>query len=212
VEADYDSGSFDLSEHFDEGSNTYRVDFGPRGGWFRLFHHQVDEGAEVRVIVPRGQPIALEAKIGVGQSRIDLGGLWLTAVDLKLGPGEHRMEISEPLSKPLPRFDLDASMGETELRSLGNASPRETQIHQGVGEMTLDLTGAWQRDGRVEIDLGIGECSVRLPDDVAVKVERSSVGLGEARIRGRDRETPFPEGTPTLTVRASGGIGELRID
>jgi hypothetical protein len=211
VEADYDAGAFELNEDYDEGSNTYRVRFRPQGGWLNLFHRQVGDG-EVRVIVPRGQPVALEAEIGLGESRVELGGLWLTAVDFELGPGEHRVDVSEPLSQPLPRFTLDASVGETQVRSLGNASPAEVVIHQGVGEMGLDLSGAWKHDARVDIELGIGECRVRLPQGVKIDVERSRVGLGEATTGGRAHAEAVPEGAPTLTIAASGGIGELRIE
>jgi len=209
VEADYDRGRFYLNQRFDEGTNTYRVSFGLRGGWLGLFRGSVEADNKVRILVPPDRPFALVGDVGMGESRFELGGLWITDVDLDLGAGEHNLLVSEPLRTPLERFKIHASMGETEMRSLGNASPSRVQVKQGIGEMYLDLRGAWQRDAAVTVDLGIGECRVQTPEDVGIYVERSSVGIGEARSPQR-REAP--PGAPTLTLRLSGGIGELQVD
>lgn len=208
VEADYDRGRFYLEQRFDEGSNTYRVSFGMRGGWLGLFRGSVEGDNRVRILVPPDRPFALDGKVGLGESHFELGGLWITDVDLELGAGEHNLLVSEPLKAPLERIKIHGSIGETNLRSLGNASPTRVEVHQGIGEMSIDLHGAWQRDSLVTVDLGIGECRVRTPEDVGVYVERSSVGIGEARSPQR-REAP--PGAPTLTLRLSGGIGELSV-
>jgi len=210
VEADYDAARFNLDQAYDSESNTYRVSFALKGGWLGFFRGSVEGANQIRIIVPPDRPVALVGEIGVGESRFELGGLWVTDVNLDLGVGEHRLLIREPLRAPLKRIAVDGSVGEIDLQGLGNASPAKVEIDQGIGEMSVDLRGAWQRDATVDLDLGIGEVRVRVPKDVAVKVDRASVGLGEAGVHHR-RTTP-PEGAPTLTLRLSGGIGEIRVD
>lgn len=209
VEADYDRGRFSLQEHFDEGSNTYRITFGARGGWLGMFRGSGEADNEIRILVPPDRPFALTGDVGLGESRFELGGLWISDVDLDLGAGEHRLLISEPLLAPLERIRIHASVGETTMSGLGNASPGKIDIDQGIGEMTVDLNGAWQRDAAIRVNLGIGECRVKVPEEVGLEVARSSVGIGESRTPGR-REAP--PGAPTLTLRVSGGIGELRVE
>lgn len=210
VEADYDSGRFKLEQRYDEEDNTYHVRFGLRGGIFGYFRGSVEEGAsKIRILVPPDRPVALTGKVGVGESRFELGGLWITDIKLDMGVGDHELAVSEPLRAPLKRIEIDASIGETDLRWLGNASPARIELSQSVGEMSVDLRGAWQRDASVEVDVGIGECRVRVPRDVHVQVDRSGVGIGE--MRGLRRRDPAPEGAPTLRLRLSGSIGEIRL-
>lgn len=210
VEADYDSGRFELEERYDEETHTYRIRFGLRGGWFGFFRGTVEGDSKIRILVPPDRPVALTGEVGIGESHFELGGLWITDVDLDMGVGEHGLVVSEPLRAPLERIRIDASVGETDLRWLGNASPRRVKLSQSVGEMAVDLRGAWQRDASVDIDVGIGECRVTVPEEIRVDVERSGVGIGE--VRGLRRRDPAPEGTPTLRLRVSGSIGDIRLD
>lgn len=213
VEADYDEANFELEEGFDAEINTYRVRFGARGGSvFRWFGDTDASDNRVTVRLPADRPLNLDLDIGVGESTIDLGGLWLIGLELDTGPGEHRLDFSRPLRAPLEALEVDGSVGEVVLANLGNASPARLKVNQGIGDMTVDLHGAWQRDARVSVDLGIGECRVRVPEDVRVDLERSGVGLGETQLRGLSRREPPPEGAPTLTLELTGGIGEMRVD
>ena len=60
-------------------------------------------------------------------------------------------------------------------------------------------------EGRV----GIGECDVRVPQNVNLEVDRASVTLGEA---SRPHDRPAPEaGSPTLKLSVSGNIGEVQV-
>lgn len=210
LEATYDTRRFDLEETFDAASGRYRVRFRNRRPLF--FVGRVESGSNhLRLVVPRDHPVAIDGRIRMGESRLELGGLWVTDVDLRLGAGEHRLSFAEPLREPLGRFDLQSGVGEVEIRRLGNASPAEAEIHQGVGELTADLSGAWRRDARVEVKLGIGECRVRAPDEAALRVVDSDIGLGQKSIRAASSRTPVP-GEPTVELTVSGGIGEVQVE
>jgi len=216
VEADYDSASFELQEELvaeDDGSWSYRVDFGSRRGWLGLLLRGGVNAGENRItlIIPRGQPIDLVGKIGIGESETDLGGLTLRNVDLAYGVGEHFLELREPTPLPMGSFRADASIGEVEIRDLGQASPSAVTVEHGVGELFLDLQGPWRRDATVDVDLGIGEARLWLPKEVRVEMESSGVNIGESRIDLPDPES-LPEDAPTLSVRIKGNIGELDVD
>lgn len=210
VEADYDAERFVLEQHWDAEDRRYDVRFDSKGGWLSMSGNR--RGRErVTVHVPRGYPLIIEGKISMGESHLELGGLWVREVDLDLGMGAHEVSFSEPTSKPVERFSLDGSMGELNVTSLGNASPQKTRIDLSMGELDANLSGAWKLDAEVDVRCGMGECNVRTPDDVKVVVERASVGIGESRNRRRGEVTEFPAGTPTLTIRASGSIGEVTV-
>jgi hypothetical protein len=92
---------------------------------------------------------------------------------------------------------------------LGNASPGEVYASNRIGALSLDLEGEWKTDANVTASCGIGECTVRLPDDVFVEIDDADIGIGELSMPG-DRGAP-PPGAPTLTLKASGHLGEVSI-
>ena len=57
VEADYDARAFELEESFDAETNTYRISFDSKGGFFGLFGRRVDSDTRVRVTVPPDRPV-----------------------------------------------------------------------------------------------------------------------------------------------------------
>ena len=107
-------------------------------------------------------------------------------------------------------FRTQASMGNIEIRDLGDASPGSVEVDHSMGALFIDLKGAWQSDAEVDVDFSMGECRVWLPEDVKVDVERASVGLGETSL-DRPRGDPS-EDAPTLTLRLTGSMGEADIE
>ncbi len=215
VDADYDAGSFELREELttdDDGSWTYEVGFSSKRGWLGLIlggvQHNVNN--RVEITIPRGHPIELVGSVGMGEFEADLGGLWVRRVDFELGPGDHFVEFRDPLPYPMESFRTESSMGSVEVRSLGDASPASVEVEHSMGELFLDLKGTWQGDAEVEVSFSMGECRVWLPEDVRVKVEKASVGLGESSI-DRPRSDP-PEDAPTLTLRVNGSMGAANIE
>ncbi len=215
VEADYDTNAFRLKESFDShsgGNWVYSLSFGPKGGWLgSLLRGGSEIKNEVVLVIPEGQPIELTGTIGVGESETDLGGLWIESVDLEMGIGEHFLEISEPTPQPIASFAVDSSLGEVELRQLGNGSPESLSVEHGIGEILIDLEGQWLRDATVDVDFRIGSCRLWLPDDVHVDVQGSGVSVGDKRIDSSDGDA-IPAGAPTLTLELSGSIGELSVE
>ena len=218
IVADYDKRFFDLTETFvedDTGAWTYRVKYGSRGGMLGMLLRGGGDNvkSKVEIIVPRGQPLDVTGFFGLGESDIDLGGLWLRNVDLELGTGEHVIEFSEPLPQPMETFHANKGIGELRVRSLGDAGPSEVKIDQQVGDLRVDLTGGlWQGEALIDLDLGLGECRISLPEEgVRIQIDKASVGLGERRIR-RSEVEELPEDAPTLTIRATGNVGEVRIE
>lgn len=215
VEADYDAASFELEEELtstEGGGWTYKLDFGPRGGFSGLFFRGNDDAHNrLKLIIPSDYPVDLEGKIGVGETEADLGGLWLREVDLSFGAGDHFLEFREPLREPMGGLKVKSSVGNVELRSLGNASPESVTVSHSIGELLVDLTGAWQRDAEVRVNFSIGECKVWLPEAARVELDRTSMAIGEVQADEPRRAEDLPPDAPTLKIRLSGSIGELRV-
>ncbi|HEX9734055.1 MAG TPA: hypothetical protein VGG06_18950 [Thermoanaerobaculia bacterium] len=216
IEADYDANVFNLTESFNEsedGTWTYDVSFGARGGWLGLLFRGGGSSNrnQVDVIIPRGHPVSIVGKIGMGESEIDLGGLWVENVDLEMSAGDHFLEFREPTPVPMEDFRLDGSMGNLEVRGLGEASPRTVTVDHGMGELLVDLAGPWRRDATVDVGFSMGECRLWLPKTARVEISRASVGMGEKYVDHHD-ESGLPADAPLLTLNVRGSMGELRVE
>ena len=212
VEADYDQANFELVESFEEvdGEWIYRLEFGSRKGFLGLLFGK-ESDSRIVLTIPKGHPVDILGEIGVGETEADFGGLSLRNLDLDLGVGEHFFEFREPLPEPMDSFFLNSSIGELEVRRLGDASPREVEVQHNIGEMLVDLQGDWQRDAEVELRFNIGDAQVWLPEETRTRVERARINIGDHRVDQPAVEADSEE-APTVTLSVEGNIGEVKVD
>ncbi|HTZ73559.1 MAG TPA: toast rack family protein [Candidatus Aquilonibacter sp.] len=90
-------------------------------------------------------------------------------------------------------------------------------VHMGVGQMMLDLTGPRKQDVSADIQGGIGQARIRLPSDVAVRVEASG-GIGSINVTGLTKQgdeyvnAAYGKTTATIDLTVHGGIGEIDLN
>jgi phage shock protein PspC (stress-responsive transcriptional regulator) len=117
-------------------------------------------------------------------------------------------------------IDLDGGIGEREYRPSSGADLRD-HYQVGIGELVVDLRDTDMPAGDVPLDLdvGIGEARLIVPDDVCVAVD-AQVGAGNVDVFGTDRggldvdfeDTPDSEPAKTRVLLTSDvGVGELKV-
>ncbi|WP_420630549.1 toast rack family protein [Candidatus Leptofilum sp.] len=129
---------------------------------------------------------------------------------------EYRWEIALQNDVPMS-LDVDLGVGESNL-TLGGLQLQTLVVDTGVGESTIDLTGNWQDDVDVEINGGVGEATIYLPDNVGLRVE-ANTGIGSLVVNGLQREgdsdlytnESYGNADVNMTVDISGGIGEITV-
>jgi hypothetical protein len=217
LEASWDEARYHLNESLRPEGDAWRYELRFRGHGLRLVEIDGDHGAVLggnvlRLTVPRDRSVALVGRYGLGESVLELGGLSLSSVDLRFGMGDHEVNFSEPTTQPLSLLRVEGTLGEITLDHAGNASPRRLALKHGMGDLVLDLTGQWRNDGDVELHLGMGDAEVHLPlaDQAGAIVERAHVGLGDGEVHDRPISALTP-GVPRVRIRATGGMGDLRI-
>ena len=215
VDADYEADAFRLEEVFSEsesGGWTYEITFKPKGGMVGMMFRGAGNNPrnDIEITLPRGQPLDLEGDLGLGETHMDLGGLWLRRVDLRAGTGEHIIEFGEPLAVPMSSFHVDKGMGELRILELGNASPRDVVVRMSIGELRLEMGGPWVTDSKVVVDFGIGEGRVILPAHARVEVERARILLGDAGVDRVDNQG-IAEDAPTIRVDLHGKLGGIAL-
>lgn len=210
VDADYDENDFTLEQRLQtrpDGSWVYRVGFDKKGGLFT----STEANNRVRIFLPRDRAFELVGSIGLGESRLELGGLDLTRIALDAGMGAHELHFSEPSPRPLESLSIASSMGEVLLNRVGNASPARVDVGHRMGQVELDLRGDWRNDATIEGRLSMGELLFRVPDHVNVDPSGLGATMGDRNVaRGLgDREL----GPEAHTLRLEGRVfmGGVRV-
>ncbi len=91
------------------------------------------------------------------------------------------------------------------------------EVHMGVGQMMLDLTGPRKQDVSADIQGGIGQARIRLPSDVGVRVQASG-GIGSINVNGLTRQgdeyvnAAYGKTATTIDLTVHGGIGEIDLN
>jgi hypothetical protein len=191
----------------DDGTWRYRVRFGSRS---RLPIGGGNVRNKVTIRVPRDLPLSIVGRVRMGSSDLDLGGLWLRAVDLEMAMGDHRVVFSSPTPQPIESFDLDGRMGEIDVVDLGNASPRTVDASHRMGELDLGLEGAWRNDAEIRARWRMGQLTIDTDPSVRVEVGSSTVILGGKTVRVGNRDD-LPADAPVLRLDLGGSMGEVVV-
>ena len=111
-------------------------------------------------------------------------------------------------------LDITLGAGESDL-NLSELNLENFSLQMGAGAAYIDLSGDLDDDLQVNIQGGVGELTVVLPDNTNIEVEVQS-GLGEINTRGLNRDGNLYVGKysgsgSVLYVSIEVGIGELNL-
>ncbi|MDX1395551.1 MAG: hypothetical protein R3195_14280 [Gemmatimonadota bacterium] len=120
-------------------------------------------------------PTRLRLGIGAARSRLELGGLSLSSLEILTGASETDLAFSEPNRVSMSELVLKAGAADFEAEGLGNARFERLEFKGAIGDVSLDFSGEWTRDATANITMGVGELAIRIPEEIAVRIVRSSL-------------------------------------
>ena len=138
-------------------------------------------------------PLELRIDFGAGNGEIDLRDLAVTTLDMKLGAGD---------------VDVDAQ---------GNETLERLELDMGAGDAKIDLRGAWTDDVEVTIQGGVGKTTLRLPEDLGVRVAVTK-GIGGISANGFRIEDgdyvndAYETADAIIYVTIQAGIGQVNLE
>jgi hypothetical protein len=208
VEAEFDTSSYALEESFESGDGdgwVYRLTF-RQTGLIRDGGLRVLFGAsypEVRVFIPPDVPVALRGQFSKCGADLELGGLWITEVDLEFEKGGLDVNVGRPLVAPARSFRVHGKQGGMSTSLVGNASPPEVDIYWQQGGSSVDLRGQWVNDSDVSVRSRMGGSHIHLPRGVRIE---GLPGRGPL-LTPSDEEVSLP----TLRMSTSSAMGGQQI-
>jgi hypothetical protein len=160
------------------------------------------------------QPMELDIDAGAYDASYELGGLSLTGLSISDGAADVELSFSEPNASEMSVFSYETGASNVKLEGLGNANFSAMSFSGGAGDYTLDFSGELQRDAVVDVDTGLSNIILVIPEGVNAVVTvdsgMSNISTGPGWNQSGDRYSIEGEG-PTLTIIVNMGAGNLTI-
>ncbi len=166
----YDEEVFEPRAEYRNG----RLELGVEGSGRSINLGKGRSGGEMHLALARGVPMDLSLDFGAVRADLDLGGISLTGLDVETGASESTVEISELNPVRMRRASFRVGAADFTARHLGNLNTESVEVDAGVGEVTLWLTGDWQSDARVSVDMGLGRLELRIPEGLGIRLTKDS--------------------------------------
>jgi N-terminal domain of toast_rack, DUF2154/Cell wall-active antibiotics response 4TMS YvqF len=138
-----------------------------------------------------------------------------TQPPIHMGSSNNSWQLRFADNVPLD-LSFETGAGQSSL-NLGGLDLTNLRVHQGVGQLDLDLRGARMSDLDADIHGGVGQATIRLPQDVGVRVHANG-GIGSISTRGLTRDgndyvnAALGKSPATIRLTVNGGIGEIDLD
>lgn len=212
----YDAERFEPLTRYD--AETGRAVLGLEsagGGGLRVSsRRQLEQHAEL-ALSPK-VALDLEATLGASEAELDLGGLRLSRATIATAASKTTLRFSRPNPATCDSLDLNAGAAEFTTESLGNSRCRQISFQGGVGDVGLDLTGAWREDAQVRIKLALGGLRLRLPRDmgVAIHLDRFLASFNPAgfvKEGNRYLSQGYAAHPHHLDITLTSAVGDIRV-
>lgn len=180
------------------------------------FEHDTD-GGEMELELGPTVEVDLDLEFGAVRADLDLGGLSLIGFALTTGASETRLDVSSPNRTRMERARIEVGVADFEARRLGNLRAERIDVTAGVGDVTIDLSGSWDRDGHIAVDMKLGEVEFVLPSGVGVKLIDRGSFLSSTRVedlvrRGSDYYSEnWDEAGRRLTLEVDAAFGAVSV-
>jgi hypothetical protein len=165
-----------------------------------------------------GRPLSLHLATGASDVQIDLGGLTLRRVAVRLGAGSAAIGFSAPVGDEFERFDCEAGAASVTISGLGHASPEQATEVGGAASYDLSFDGPARRDVQAKVTTAGANVVLRLPAQTPARVGVVSILAGLTVRDGFQTwedsfwTQPGVDGArPLVSVDASITLGSLEI-
>ena len=188
----------------------------PRSAGARVASSGGSESGDLRLLLPRAVPLDLDLEFGGAEASLELGGLALQSVRLECGAADATLNFTNPNRAHMRELVVDVGAAKFTALHLGNANADQVRVRGGMGAVDLDFSGSWQRDLSVVTRVGIGKTTLRVPQDVGVRLEIQRVAAGfdhEGMVKRDDAwySRNWDSSTRKLRIRAETVFGALEL-
>jgi len=115
--------------------------------------------------------------------------------------------------------DLDIELGAGESTvDLTDVDIRDLHVLTGAGETLIDLSGERASNVQADVEAGVGQLTLKVPEDVGVRITGTHDGVGDYNIDGftTDGDAYVNDAWDTsavkMVIRLQRGVGEVNVE
>lgn len=173
-----------------------------------------------RLFLTKKIPLALDAEMGFGESKLDLSGLWLQNLNLETGANQAHVYLRSHNPGAMDICSVSAGVGEFTMEGIGFLNTSKFEFSGGFGMYNLNFAGKIKKNLEANISVGLGKLSVRVPPDAGrLQVFYDDGVFCSYRLAGiakrRDGYATSPgfdrSNAPVITLHIASGAGKVEV-
>ncbi len=163
-----------------------------------------------------GQTMDLVIRAGAYEANLDFSGVALNSLEIADGASNANVLFASPNPVSMQTFTYRTGASDVELTGLANANINTLTFLGGAGSATLDFSGELMGNMQVEINGGVGQIRIRVPEGTRcilhTQGELVDIDNDGWTQNGRQYETPGDGYTIEIEAEISVGNLQLEID
>lgn len=164
-------------------------------------------------------PISFDIELGVAKGIFDLSGLRVKDFKLSAGASDVALSFDRPNVSDIHEMTIECGIGKFEGRNLGNANFKSFRFEGGVGSATLDFNGAINHEVDIDIEVGMGVCTIIIPKEAGARVFFqetlvSKIDFGRTIHPAGENQfvsENFTRASGRMNIRIDTGLGKVRV-
>lgn len=136
------------------------------------------KSGQLRLELAPDMPLDLDLQFGAARANLNLTGLSVRNLSIATGASETDLRVEQPNPEICEDLEFDVGAAAFRAYGLGNLSPKKVDFSGGAGDVTLDFTGAARTNMDVNIEMGLGKLTLRVPRGTGVSVRKSGLLVG----------------------------------
>ena len=159
-------------------------------------------------------PISFRMTAGAYQGHLELGGLDIRSLHITDGASENNLRFSKQNLGEMSSLRYETGASKVTLTGLANANFTNMIFKSGAGDYTLDFTGELQQDASVDIQSGLSNLVIVMPQGTPtnLNVRGGLTNVNFSGVWSSSGNTYTIEGNgPSLTINIDMGAGNLEL-
>lgn len=173
--------------------------------------------ARLDLSLARGVPLDLDFSFGAAEADVELGGLTIQKLKVSTGASRTNLRFSRPNPSGMETLEFEVGAAEFEATGLGSAHARELKLEGGVADVTLGFDGEWTGDAHLEVEMGLGSLTLRVPRDVGLRIRKDTfLASIDAPRMSKDGDVyvsdNWGQAEHKLSVEVDAAFGSISVD
>lgn len=115
-------------------------------------------------------PISFDIELGAGKGNFDFTGLMVKDLNISTGASSVEIMFDKPNRSTIDNINIETGVSKFKAKNLSNANFNSLRFSGGVGTYELDFGGDLNKEVDVQIEIGLGSLTVKLPENIGAKI------------------------------------------